>query len=965
MVLPVWLRRAEVADQLIPRLQAIATSTYDGALFCGEALLERLPLSIEIQDKLIEQVFIAIRTWNICENALLTIPKANPSALVRRLVRRSDFRSRIVHYLTHLREGYCPFTALEFVRLLSELDEESVLRDLAESGTPFIRANAASALLDSGHSEEAISAAISVLKDLEPSIRLRCTIIDALSEAGEQEAISRIAVDWEIDTPVRIHAAAHLWRVAPEEQSKLALRETFFGTAHDNDLDLQIIESLIQSGVIWSQARTGEVAPITLKHAAEKYLKETRDTQPDEAGKLARELLLTLVSDPTSGVTALSVADLIEPAIGRDATAKLLWNELQPKEMGEKLGYALALAQRGDFSLAFELQEQSQDDSIRTQATKIIGGQSNSKENVGASSDAGPSPPSSAQVLDAAMHAYAADPSPETLREMFAAEVRDAQQPEPRYRAAYFVNRALFRTGRTDLLRQRLADPGQSAQARGSALTMLANLGDAEIVAAQLSDSSLPKEARGSLAEALELIGLREQLPGLRSSIVLDREADPGTREMQFRALMKEDGLLAEQVAGFVVDQLDQPRSVRRGALIYLAAAKDLNIDRLAAFAAEEPASCGDLLHDLVNVRPFCTGAALAIVLATSSAPIPHLHFLDQLVPEQPSADEINLMIELIGRVDFTCHGSADLFARITRALDNATEFNETQRERLKKVAVAALLEGNRAVDAAVLCWRLVDLESWIQAIVHAVEIAPSQYPVLATGLSIPIFVRGMLADRLAGSQVTSVRALSAVQLCEAERIDDARIAVMSVLCSGGPAADLAVFDSKFIETTARVGCENEAGDAIALALTTALANGPLHPSPDLHAVFLFILRHASLTRKNEASEIVGAAGDASGGLMKFLWQAAVAECSEDYYNASRAIWALCLRLPDQIWLRQAARALAAKGGGTDWIIALLEDEYSFFRRKNQTAPATSALEELRSLAAGRHIGGPGIASPG
>ena len=920
MVIPLWLRRPECAECVLSRLRSIATSTYDGALFCGEALLEHLPISKDDHELLTEAALSAVRSWNICENVLSTVPNTNPSGLIRRLLLLSNIRSKIISYLENLHSNYCPFSVAQLVRLLSDLDEPNTLQELARSGTPFIRAYAARALLDRGDEESAISAVFSVLSDHTSSIRLCRQLIDALAEAGANGAMSRIANNLHIDTSVRINAAAYLWSASPSDQSREVLAATFFGSAHDDDVDPAVIDALVESKVIWSPTNQGNVAPATLRHVAQRYLGNQRSTRCEEAEKLARELLAALVLDPTSSITALSVADFVEPVLGRDDLKRLLLQEAEGRSLRDQLPYAGALIRLGDYTMAIELEEQDNDETCRVEARKLLklpDGQGQEQDQI---SELSAYPAArTAAALDVRIHAYEANPTDDAYREMLDAELIDSRSPEPRYRAAYFVSRALYRTGHGDLLRKRLADSSQPPKARATALEMLARLGDSEIIVTQLTDPSLPPEILAALPEALELIGLQEHLPDIRSRIALDPQSDPNAREVQFRALIREDHALAERIAVALVDDPTQLRLVRRWPLIYLGAKFCKAIDQLAAFAGEEPASCGDILYDLANTSPFCTGAALAVLRATSPAPLLHMHVLNRLLRGFRSSEEVSLLMELAERVDFNCEGHADVLCRLSEVMkEQPGECTKTQQQILAGIAAAKLCDPRATgmASAAILLWHISDQAYWMDAIVAAIESIPDRYGVLTSELSIPVEIRTELARRLAGTNSFDVRLLAAIELCEVGQMEEGCSVFRDLFALDDVMAKLswkrALYGSAFVDAISRFSLGERLGDEIAsILVATISAWGPLPLTPRVHSLFGIVLRFAIGERREELLRLFQSMEDT---LVKSLWDAAETESRGEFLDALQRLWFICLRIPDQPWLRLVARGTRGHG---------------------------------------------------
>ena len=666
--------------------------------------------------------------------------------------------------------------------------------------------------------------------------------------------------------------------------------------------------------------------------------------------------------ESTSGITTLSVADFIEPALGKDDLVKLLRDEARGKSPRDQLPYAEALIRRGDYTLGIELEKQDSDDTARIEARKLIeppGIRDQERERIGEVS-AYPSGSTSA-ILDVRSHAYEANPTDDAYLKMLEAELIDSRSSEPRYRAAYFVSRALYYAGRGDLLRKRLADLSSPPQARATALEMLARLGDSEIILAQLNDPSLSGEVLDALPKALELIGLQEHLSDVRSRIALNSQSSPSAREMQFRALTEENPASAERIATSLVKDPALPRSVRHWALIYLAAKCGTAIDELAAFAAEDPANCGDILNNLANAGTFCTRAALAVLRATSPAPMPHMHVLNQLVRGR-SSEEVSILLDLAERVDFNCEGHANVLSQITEVLtEEPAQLTDAQLQKLAKVAAAKLRDPRATglASAAILLWNIGDQASWMDAFTAAVELIPDRYRVFISELSIPVEIRTSLARRLSSASIFEIRLLAAIELCELGQVEEGYTVFHALLALEDVSAKLAwkrtLGDFAFADAISRFSLEDRLGEEIAGILVATISTwGPLPLTPSIYHLFDIILRSAATEHREELLDLFQSM---EGTLLKSLWDAAVANARGEFLEAIQSLWFICLRIPDQPWIRRAARVLAVKAEASDWNTRLLIDEFSFFRRKNELALAELALEELKSTTGGLAAG--------
>jgi hypothetical protein len=867
MTLPLWLRRPEAAECVLPRLRSIAMSSYDGSLFAGEALLELLPISESDQDLLVDAALKAVRGWNICENLLLTLPNANPSGLIRRLLLQPTFRSRIIAYLNDLHSNHCPLSITQLVRLLSDLGGADILHELAKSGTPFIRAHVARALLDCGDQAAANSAINSVLTDHAASIRLCRQMIDALVDAEALAAISDIATNIYVDTSVRINAAAHLWRSSPSDENADLLAACFFGTAHTDDVDSMVLDALAQSEVLSRPGLMDDLAPVTVEKVARMLPK------PDPAPP---------VQNPHSP-EAVAEDDLVS-AFPKGSTADL---------------------------------------------------------------------------LDKATWVYEANPSDEAYRVMIDAELADSRSAEPRFRAAYFVSRCLYYAGRVDLLRKRLANPDHPPQAGATALEMLARLGDSETVLTLLNDKSLAGDVLSALPEALELVGLQEHVPEIRSRIVLSSDTEPGMRERHFRPLLREDPALAERVAIALVDDRAQPREVRRWPLIFMAGKSNHAIDELADYAAQDPACCESLLYDLAHNSPNCNGAARAVVRATSPAPIAHLHVLDRILEGSQLSENLELLLQLAGRVDFNCEGHASVLSQLLELVKERPEgLTEEQRHELNNITTAKLSDprATSLSSAAVLLWHLGDQASWENAFIAAVESVPERYGVLTSVLSIPVEIRTALAQRLAGAKSFDARLHAAVELCEMGLMTEGNEIFGSLISQANDAEPHfrvhALYDSTLMEAITRFSLEGTFGKDIAAIFATIIRESGAPPvTQRVQDVIRIVLRFATTEHREEIGAFFH---NTDAKLPGCLWDVVLSEEKGDFYDAVQKLWFIILRVPDQEWLRQSAFHLALKLESPGRVIRLLIDDFSYFRRKNDQARTDLALGALKSLTDGR-----------
>lgn len=968
MVLPIWLREAPSRSVLVTRLREVAETSYDGALFCGELLLE-LPLLPDadktyIMDKFIENV----RQWNVCANFLMTLPNANPGALVRRWLRSDEFKDAMIAYLESMRPNYCPFTGLEFVRLLSEVGTDTLVR-LGGSGTPFIQAYAARMLLDAGHFEEGNRVGIALLKGMEVSIELAREIVGAIAANGQASTpiLLKIVEDEEMSTCVRIHAAALLAQNRDDERSVSLVKDLFFGTAHADDLQPRLAEFLVQSRILHGAYASDDIAPTTVVRTARLYLTHDEIARRQEDCQSLRELLVRLTEDPLNKVDCLSVADLIEPAIGSRRLLEALQREAAAND-SDKLSYATALGERGDFTLARELLTHATP-FIRNNAARILAdagvpseGFENDTSSADASSARGTDHPLMGSVY-ASIERYKAAPGRQTLEEMVRAErtLRDAaeaQQDEDAVtHAAAVVAGGLAETGRNDLLRVRIADAEERVKSRAFALQLLANNGDAEGLQTLLADHTLPIEIREELHEGLGSVGLKADALSLRVDIIGDGSVEASARARHLALLAAEDASRATALARDVAGDGSAPPPLLLQAVIHLAALHDAEMERLARLAAEEPGAAGNILNSLVEVRPFCVGAARIVLEASRPAPVEDFSRFDKLIPETPLPDVIFVLAELVSRLapsDYVLDAACGRLSTLLRA--ESIELHDEQRAAVL-VALPKILafpEAPSLASSAVLLWDLVDNGVWVATVADASAELPGRYPALLDKMILPRDTKVDLARRFLDSPVPAHRARAVTELFENGAPLEIE-ALRTCVFADAAVTQAAVLALGFLEQLARYGFAETFGDEIGRALAARIASGPAPFSAAAYAALLISGRFGRDATRESIRLAMGSKPKTflNRGI-ELLGQAAMAECNEDFGTAIRSAWSLCLRWPAEQWLRDVAVRLSQKD--MRWTKRLYEDELSFYGRLNNLVAARAARDALREALVGTHF---------
>jgi hypothetical protein len=398
MALPGWLRRDNSDSSVFDRLIAIGNSSYDGALFCGAALLEHLPISPQNGAFLFQLALAAIERWNACANLLLGEEMAytNPSALVKRLVAQNDMRGAMAKYLK-TRQGsmHCPLSSSELVRLFSDLGDPSLVDSLSLDGTGFIASEAIAALFDMGKEKLAERRAREFLGSLRADPKAVGRLLSYLGATGRINLLAEIAAQVTIVTPVRLLAAS-VWFMSSESVSAAsAISNCFYGTAHGDQIPDVVVSALVNSRILWRRTNIGNVSPDTLKSVliasidkqietaqAMSEISDDKRSIPhadgpgrhtaiiakriDTAVRSSRKLLFDLYKKQSSGVLMIQIMGAVEPIIGAEGVLRALHEDYRAR-VGD-LTIARGMAERGDISALVAIVESgSKEDSTLAQ----------------------------------------------------------------------------------------------------------------------------------------------------------------------------------------------------------------------------------------------------------------------------------------------------------------------------------------------------------------------------------------------------------------------------------------------------------------------------------------------------------------------------------------------------------------------------------------------------------------------
>jgi hypothetical protein len=331
------------------------------------------------------------------------------------------------------------------------------------------------------------------------------------------------------------------------------------------------------------------------------------------------------------------------------------------------------------------------------------------------------------------------------------------------------------------------------------------------------------------------------------------------------------------------------------------------------------------------------------------------MHVLDRLVQGSHSSEEVSLLMGLAERVDVNCDGHAAVLSQLLKVLnERPDELSEAHRQSLTHIAARKLSDprATSLVSAAILLANIYDQVSWIEAIAAVAETLPIRYETLLSQLSIPIEMRKALAQRLAASDSFDVRIRAGIELCEVGLADEGCIVFHDLFSGDGEASRLswkrAVFDTDFIDVLSQFSIADRFGDELSDVLEEVLSASNAAPlTARVYALFNIVLQTATDDSREKLLRLFQSMENK---MVKLLWGAASAEVKGEFLEALKILWFVCLRVPEQAWLRQRTREIASKAGASDWTTRLLTDEYSFFRRKNELALAEAALDQLKSI---------------
>nr|WP_246804796.1 NACHT domain-containing protein [Mesorhizobium mediterraneum] len=973
MALPGWLRLAKNPEPILGRLITIGRTSYDGALFCGAALLERLPISQQSEDLLFKLTLAAIERWNECENLLMAEGNANPSALIKRLIAQSRLRAAMVQYFSARQNNVrCPLSSSELVRLLSDLGDPTIVDSLCENGTSFIAGEAVATLFEMGKGELAQRRAMELLNSSRATPKVAYRLLSHLAGIGRFDLLKQITATPTIAIPIRLVAAAE-WFVAKQgKDAAAAIRASFYGTALGDEQADIVIDALAASGVAWRKANIREVSPKTLEnvliscinrmanlggHEAEgldngsrKQLAANTDgagastrkrrqaREPEIAS--ARKLLLDLYSAPASGVSMVSVAHFVGRLLGPKRVLEALADEYRTNR--GSIAHARAMAERGDFTALEEIAEQG-DENDRQFATRELARLRNAPQELSVPS----AEADFAEMLWKMASDYEETDDSLHLQKMFDAEAAAANEDD-RIQAGGIIRSVLLRDNQVDLLRSRLASTTLPMETRVGALTALAKLGDVHSVKGVADASDLRAAFLDGLIESFEAIGRSEALPSLRRAAVLDPSVVENRRLASFTALLVEDPSGIHNIAERLVAAEGTPRSLRLEAACLLASSSHTVFTPLVEIAKDEPSEWAAILGKLCERHPVNRASALAVLIATSGAPPDHFHDGPALFADEPSEHDLPLLLELVDRIDHGCHGSSDAFGLLAERLQTAS-LDDEQRDRFRRTALAVFAVDGAigAPSAALALARIEGTEDWIETIATASLASPLLLEQLKARLSIPDEYLTQICEIAAEAPLVEPRISAALGFLQLGRAEKA-LPILEDILMNQVEAGVLLFKPEFLTMLEEDGFDEQLGSAIARAFLLQTFAEPL-PFQSFYRVGMIALRWTRPAGKRQIERHLHDISSPFGARLRLVWKLALAASRQDIRGCLKVGEELVLYLPEETWLREVLLTASRDSGDLHTIRRWLADEMSFFQATDP-ARAERCRGELEAL---------------
>ncbi|MGO7182486.1 NACHT domain-containing protein [Rhizobium brockwellii] len=975
MALPGWLRLAKNPEPILLRLITIGNTSYDGALFCGAALLERLPISQENEDLLFRLTLAAIERWNECENLLVAEGNANPSALIKRLIAQDRLRTAMVEYFRARQDNVrCPLSSSELVRLLSDLGEPMIVDTLCENGSSFIAGEAVAALFDMGKEELAERRALELLNSSRATPKVAYRLLSYLSGIGRSNLLKEIAATPTIATPVGLAAAAEWFVAGQGTDAAAALRASFYGTALGDEPAGIVIDALTASGVAWRKANIKDVSPKTLqnvliscistiaKRAVENLDNGSPKRQTDTSGKVggssrrrrqadelriasARKTLVDLYSVPASGVSMVSIASSVAPLLGSRDVLAALADEYRTHR--GSIPHARAMAEQGDFTALEEIAEQGHENDRQFAAKEVARLRNAPQEPSAPGVDADFS-----EILWKMASDYSETDDGLHLQKMFDAE-RAAAKYDDRIVAGRIIRSVLLENNQVDLLRSRLADENLPIETRKGALTALAKLGDVESVNGVADASELRALFIDELIESFETIGRSEALPSLRRAAVLDPSVVERRRLGCLTALLVEDPTGTRDIAERLVAGDDTPRSLRLEAACLLASSSQTVFPPLVDIAKEEPSEWAAILAKLCEREPVSRALALAVLIATSGAQPSHFHGTPALLAGEPSEHDLPLLLELVNRIDHGCHGSSQTFGLLAERLETAA-LDDPQRIQLRQAVLATIaVDGAIGAPSAALALARIDgAADWIETIGTASLASPTLFEQLRTGLLISDEFLTGICEIVAKATLVEPRVSAALAFLRLGKAEKALPILQGILVNATEARIL-LFNPEFLTLIedggmAEVGVNEQLASLIGWAFCVHTFAEPV-PFESFYRAGMIALRRIRPRGRRDVEIHLDDLTGSTGARLRLVWKLALAQSRRDIKACLRIGKELVLDLPGETWLRDLVLTASRDSGDLHSIRRCLADEMSFFQATDP-ARAERCRAELQAL---------------
>jgi hypothetical protein len=350
----------------------------------------------------------------------------------------------------------------------------------------------------------------------------------------------------------------------------------------------------------------------------------------------------------------------------------------------------------------------------------------------------------------------------------------------------------------------------------------------------------------------------------------------------------------------------------------------------LVASARNYPSDWAMILSKLCKDQPVNRELVLAVMVATIGGAPAHFHECPSLFAGEPTEDDLPLLLELIDRIDYQCHGSTKAFELLADRLNTAS-ISDSEHDRVRQ-SVLAVFKVESAVSAALAALALSKIEpppNWIAIIGEACVASASLFEKITSGLTIPDEWLIKICGIAGSSTFVETRIAAAFQMVRLGKIDTA-ISIFRQILSNKKEVGFLVFRPKFLLLAKDQGLKSRIGAAIVLGLKSA----EFADAVSLEGFYLAsIVALPSLTPSDTSrlQKRLGMVAGSFGARLRLIWKLAVASIDADTESRIRLCEELVLCLPNERWLRELLLTAARDSLDDSATIRWLGDEMSFF----------------------------------